>query len=171
MLARLTTAALGLAVACTATELTAQSTLERSKRDEIVRMGDNDPAMAKAFAKAKTTLDQFLLIAKSPAPNTKSYAVKVAISDSRETEYFWILPFTQEGDTFRGQLNNTPRLVKHVAFGQEIRFTKSEIVDWMYVDAAHRRMHGNFTACALMTKDKPEDAERARRAYGLECDL
>ena len=165
--------AIVLVLSCTLgpIQVGAQSTLERSKRDEIVRMPDDDPAMAKAFAKARATLDQFLLIAKTPPPNTRAFAVKVAISDSRETEYFWILPFVEDGDHYKGKINNTPRLVSHVAFGQDIRFKKSEIVDWMYVDAAKRRMYGNFTACALMTKDKPEDAEKARRAYGLECDL
>lgn len=149
----------------------AQGIVDRSRRDEIVRMKDQDPAMAAAFRKARATLDEFLRIASTPPPNTTSFAVKVAIADDRETEYFWILPFVREDEMFKGKLNNTPRLVRHVSEGQEIRFKRSEIVDWTYVDVAKRRMHGNFTACALLTKETPAEAAKFRKQYGLECDL
>jgi uncharacterized protein YegJ (DUF2314 family) len=152
-------------------DIAAQGIVERSQRDEIVRMGDDNPAMAKAFQKAKATLDSFLRIAQSPPPNTASFAVKVSISDKKETEYFWISPFSWAGDSFKGRLDNTPRLVSHVREGQELQFKRADIVDWMYVDRAARRMHGNFTACALLTKEKPEEAAKFRKHYGLECDL
>lgn len=116
-------------------------------------------------------MDAFLKIAASPPPNTTSHAVKIAISDGKETEYCWILPFTRTGASFTGKLNNTPRLVAHVKEGQEIEFKKSEIVDWTYVDRSARRTYGNFTACALLTKEAPEEAAKFRKHYGLECDL
>ena len=120
---------------------------------------------------AKATLDGFLRITESPPPNAASFAVKVAISDKKETEYFWISPFSWSGDSFEGRLNSTPRLVKHVREGQNLQFKRTDIVDWMYVDRAAQRMHGNFTACALLTKEKPEEAARFQKHYGLECDL
>jgi uncharacterized protein YegJ (DUF2314 family) len=49
-------------------------------------------------------------------------------------------------------------------------FARGEIHDWMYYDDANRRMKGNFTACALLTREKPEDAEKMKRTYGLVCD-
>ena len=149
----------------------AQTVLDRSRKDDIVRAPEDDPAMAKAFRKAQTTLNNFLATANSPPPNTTSFAVKVAIRDKRETEYFWILPFSHDGDSFKGKINNTPRLVKHVRRGEEVRFSRSEIVDWMYVDTSNRRMYGNFTACALLTHESPVDAEKFRKQYGLDCDL
>lgn len=161
-----------LLLACIAVpELGAKDLVEKSRRDEIVRMSDDDPAMAQAFRKAKATLDQFLKIAASPPPNATSFAVKIAISDDKETEYFWILPFTRTGESFKGKLNNTPHLVRHVSEGQEIQFKKSEIVDWTYVDRSARRTYGNFTACALLTQEAPEEAAKFRKHYGLECDL
>jgi uncharacterized protein YegJ (DUF2314 family) len=148
----------------------AQGLVERSRQDEIVRMGNEEPAMAAAFRKARASLDEFLRIWASPPPDAGHFAVKVALSDRRETEYFWIVDFSRSGDAFRGRLGNTPRLVKHVREGQEIRFRKGEIVDWTYIDAAKRRMHGNFTACALLTREAPEEAARFREQYGLRCD-
>lgn len=149
----------------------AQDLVDRSRRDEIVRMQDEDPAMAAAFRKAKLTLDEFLRTAASPPANASAFAVKVPVSDDRDTEYFWIVPFSRDGDSFKGRLGNAPRLVRHVREGQEIRFSKSQIVDWLYVDVAKRRMHGNFTACALLTKERKEEAAKFRKLYGLECDV
>jgi uncharacterized protein YegJ (DUF2314 family) len=148
-----------------------QGLVEKSQRDEIARMSSEEPAMAKAFQRASGTLDGFLRIAQSPPPNTASFAVKIALSDKKETEYFWISPFSWTGDSFKGTLGNTPRLVRHVKEGQELQFKRADIVDWMYVDNGTRRMHGNFTACALLTKEKPEEAARFQKHYGLECDL
>jgi uncharacterized protein YegJ (DUF2314 family) len=152
-------------------DIAAQGLVEKSQRDEIARMGNEEPAMAKAFQRAKATLDSFLRIAQSPPPSTASFAVKVAVSDKKETEYFWISPFSWAGDSFKGKLDNTPRLVSHVKEGQELQFKRADIVDWMYVDRATQRMHGNFTACALLTKEKPEEAAKFRKHYGLECNL
>jgi uncharacterized protein YegJ (DUF2314 family) len=163
-MALLLTAALALPPAA------AQPIVERSRRDEVVRMQDEDPAMDAALRKAKLSLDDFLRTAASPPDNASSFAVKIAVSDGKDTEYFWIVPFTREGDSFRGTLGNTPRLVRHVRQGQEISFSKSQIVDWMYVDVDKRRLHGNFTACALLTKEKKEEAAKFRKLYGLECD-
>lgn len=149
----------------------AQGLVDRSRREDIVRMQDEDPAMAAALRKARLTLDDFLRTAASPPANASAFAVKVPVSDDRDTEYFWIVPFSRDGDSFKGRLGNMPRLVRHVREGQEIRFSKSQIVDWMYVDVARRRMHGNFTACALLTKEKKEEAAKFRKLYGLECDV
>lgn len=163
--------ALGVVGLLHCSQVLSQSPLEKSQRDEISRMESDAPAMARAFKKARDSLDAFLRLAKAPPPNAETFAVKVAVSDSKEKEYFWISPFSHDGAVFRGRLNNTPRLVTNVAEGQEIRFKKSEIVDWMYVDTGKRRMYGNFTACALLTKETPEQAAEFRRHYGLECDL
>ncbi|HEX7053823.1 MAG TPA: DUF2314 domain-containing protein [Burkholderiales bacterium] len=156
------------AMAC-ATAL-AQTILEKSERDEVTRMSDEEPAMARAFERARRTLDHFLRLHRSPPPDTRGYAVKVGISEGANTEYFWITPFSVDGERFRGRLSNEPRLVTHVRNGQEIAFGRSDIVDWMYVDVARRRMHGNFTACALLSREPPEDAARFRARFGLQCD-
>ncbi len=131
---------------------------------------DVDPAMAAALRKAQVSLEDFLRTAASPPANASAFAVKIALSDGKDTEHFWIVPFTRQGDSFKGTLGTTPRLVRHVRQGQDISFRKSQIVDWMYVDVDKRRMHGNFTACALLTKEKKEEAAKFRKLYGLECD-
>jgi uncharacterized protein YegJ (DUF2314 family) len=147
-----------------------ESVLDRAKRDEIVMVPDEDPAMAAAFKKARATLDDFLALAKNPPPHLRTIAVKVGLSDKKETEYFWIVPFREESTGFAGQLNNEPRLVKTVKIGQEIRFTKKEIVDWMYVDTLKKKMEGNFTLCALLTRESRDEAAKMKKQMKIDCD-
>ena len=59
--------------------------------------------------------------------------------------------------------------MKALKAGDVHAFAKADIVDWLYVDRPRRRMHGNFTACALMTREPPKEAAALRRQLGLTC--
>jgi uncharacterized protein YegJ (DUF2314 family) len=148
----------------------AQGITEKAKKDEIIHMPSEEPAMAAAFRKAQASLDGFLDIAKSPPADLKSIALKVRITEGGNSEYFWITPFRVEDDGFSGTLNNEPRVVRSVKNGQQLKFKRSDVVDWMYFDAGKGQMHGNFTACALLTRESAQERERFKRAYGLNCD-
>jgi uncharacterized protein YegJ (DUF2314 family) len=148
----------------------AQSISERAKRDDITIVPDSDPDMAEAFRKARATLPGFLALAKSPPPGTTGFAVKVAIRDSRNTEYFWINPFAEHGGYFSGPIDNEPRLVTNVQLDQVWKFKQSEIVDWTYLDMTKRRSFGNFTTCAMLKHEPVAEAEKLRKTYGLVCD-
>lgn len=148
----------------------AQTLVERVKRDEIAHMSREEPSMRRAFEKARAGLDEFLVQAKAPAPGTDSHALKVAISDGQNTEYFWVVDFSNNGEQFTGVLNNQPRLVMKHRYGEKIAFRRDQIADWTYMEATNRRMHGNFTACALLTKEPPAQAAEFKRQYGLRCD-
>jgi uncharacterized protein YegJ (DUF2314 family) len=147
-----------------------QTIIERAARDEIAYMGREEPAMREAFRKAGATLDEFLSVAASSALSTSGYALKVAVSDGRNTEYFWVNGFSREGERFTGVLNNEPRLVKTHKLGERIEFTRAQVADWTYIDDAKKRMVGNFTACALLTKEPPAQVEEFKRRYGLRCE-
>ena len=147
-----------------------QSVLERAKADELVFMADEEPAMRRAFEQARATLDEFLRNAKSPPPGTNSYSLKVGVRDGKDVEYFWVGNFNQTETGFAGTINNQPRLVKNVRFGQQYSFRREQIVDWTYIDRTERRMVGNFTVCALLTKETPEEAEATKKRYGLGCE-
>jgi uncharacterized protein YegJ (DUF2314 family) len=148
----------------------AQSALERARRDETVSMSDNDPAMRAAFAKARAGLDGFLALLDKPPPGTRLFAVKLLVRDGERGEYFWVTDLARRGDRFTGQINNTPRSVTTVREGQVMTFDRGEIRDWMYVDDRRQRMVGNFTLCALLTRESLKSAEQMKRATGLVCD-
>ena len=148
----------------------AQSITERAERDEVTHMSEEEPAMRDAFAKAKVRLGEFLSLASQPAAGTSGYSLKVAISDGKHIEYFWVGSFANEGGRFTGVLNNEPRLVKKYKFGERIAFDQEQIVDWVYTDTNNRRMVGNFTACALLSKEPAEQAAAFQKKYGLQCE-
>ena len=136
----------------------------------LIFMADEEPAMKRAFERARTTLDKFLEIARSGRPGLDGFAVKVGIRDGKETEYFWISDFKQTGDKFSGKIDNTPQRVKNVRANQAYEFSRSQIVDWVYLDRTNKKMVGNFTYCALLSKEPPAQAAAARKKFNLECE-
>lgn len=146
----------------------AQSLVERAREDQVIVVDSGDPAMNKAFARAQGSLDGFLEDALAPAPRNTGHAVKVRITDNKNTEYFWVGDLQRRGTGFRGRLDNIPRLVKHVREGQQIGFTRKDIVDWLYIDPSGR-MRGSFTTCVLLAKEKPEEARALAAQLRLAC--
>lgn len=159
-----------VALAALSAAAVAEGIADRAVKDETVRMSDEEPAMRRAFERAAKTLPEFLQLASNPREGTTAYALKVAISDGRNTEYFWVNRFSKDGEVFSGVLNNEPRLVKKHKLGERITFKQAQIVDWTYVDSVNRKMVGNFTACALLTREPPAEAAAFKRQYGLSCD-
>jgi uncharacterized protein YegJ (DUF2314 family) len=143
---------------------------DRVKRGEVSTMSSETPAMQAAFKKAQATLDGFLKIAGNPPPALTLLSLKVRISEGQKRESFWVTPFHVEPDGFSGKLSNQPQLIKSVKVGQELKFKRSDVVDWMYYDNSSKQMHGNFTACAQLTQEKPEDQKAFKAKYGLACD-
>jgi uncharacterized protein YegJ (DUF2314 family) len=146
------------------------SVLNSAATDGVVYMPDSDPAMQSARAKAQATLEEFLVLAQSPPPNTTSFALKFGVSDGGNTEYFWIDPFTVNGSWITGRLANSPEVVSNVSLGEEVRFRRSEVVDWTYTNTNEGRMYGNFTSCALLSRESAAESAAFRKEYGLICE-
>jgi uncharacterized protein YegJ (DUF2314 family) len=141
-----------------------------AKESPLAFMADEDPAMKRAFAKARESLDAFVKLAAEKPADLGRFAVKVGINEGKDTEYFWITDFTQTGERFSGKIGNTPQMVKSVKLDQNYEFTRDQIVDWLYLDRSKRKMVGNFTYCALLTKEPTAQAEAARKRFNLDCD-
>jgi uncharacterized protein YegJ (DUF2314 family) len=152
----------------TATLAAAETLLERAKRDDIAFVEKNDAEMAAAMRRARETLPDFLKLARAPRPKTRGFAVKVAVVENEEAEYFWIAPFQPGKAGFTGEINNAPQLVKNVKLGQTITFQENEIVDWLYDDGG--RMMGNYTACVLLKREPKQEAQAFMKQFGLRCD-
>jgi len=158
-----------VAIGLASNPVTAQSPTEKAERDQLAIVPDNDPTMAAAMRKARATLMDFLAIAGAPKPGMDTFAVKVAIREGNDAEYFWMSPFTNSNGRFSGVINNTPRMVHNVRMGQTITFSESDIVDWMYMDSG--KMKGNYTACALLKSASPLEVEQFKKRFGSECDF
>src|SRR5262249_30185713 len=92
-----------------ATDVLAQGTVDRAKNDHLSHAPKDAPDILAPFAKARAPLDEFLALAKSPPADTTSFALKVGVREGRFIEYFWVNEFAQNGETFSGRINNTPR--------------------------------------------------------------
>jgi uncharacterized protein YegJ (DUF2314 family) len=142
----------------------------RAERDEVAYVPHGDPAMEAAFRKARAKLPGFLALAKVPLAGMEGFAVKVAIADGCDTEYFWIHPFTQTGEQFSGRLNNTPSSsTLGLQKGDSITFIAHDIVDWTYVERG--AMRGNYTARALLKNASQAEKDAFKRQFGLDGDL
>ncbi|HEU5406146.1 MAG TPA: DUF2314 domain-containing protein [Nitrospira sp.] len=146
-----------------------QSFTDKAKKDSAVEMSDEDPAMQKAMGRARAGLEDFLRKAGSPPANTDQYSVKVRVSEGDNQEYLWVSNLKVQGDLCSGRIDNLP-MIRSVKKGQSYSFAKTEIVDWTYIDKSKKKVFGNFTTCALLTKEPPGVAESIQRQYGLECD-
>jgi uncharacterized protein YegJ (DUF2314 family) len=154
---------------CAAFAANAAPVADKAKEDKLVFMRSEEPAMKRAFETGRATLDGFLRKASAPEQGTSKYALKVALSEGQNTEFFWVRDFQWADGQFTGTLANEPRMVKKYTSGQRIKFGRELVVDWTYWDAAQRRTFGNFTACALLTKEPPEEARKFKSQLGLQC--
>ena len=146
-----------------------QSFTDKAKKDSAVDMSDEDPAMQKAMARARAGLEDFLQKAGSPPPNTDQYSVKVRVSEGDNQEYLWVSNLKAQGELWSGRIDNLP-MIRSVKKGQSYSFAKTEIVDWTYIDKSKKKVFGNFTTCAILTKEPPSVAESIQKQYGLDCD-
>ncbi len=146
-----------------------QSFTDKAKKDHAVDMSDEDPAMQKAMDRARAGLEDFLRKAGAPPPNTDQYSVKIRVSEGDNQEYLWVSNLKSQGDLWSGRIDNLP-MIRSVKKGQSYSFAKTEIVDWTYIDRSKKKVFGNFTTCAILTKEPLSIAEAIQKQYGLECD-
>ena len=142
--------------------------MDKARRDDVVTLEKGDPDMAAAFRKARETLPEFLALVRDRQTTVTKLAVKIAIPDGDGNEYFWLNQFAPHGNKYTGRINNTPRSAKQVTFGQVVEFSEAEIVDWLYMEGG--KMRGNFTACAMLKREPPDQAEAMKKQYGLSCE-
>ncbi len=143
---------------------------EAAQRQEpVIEIDERDPAMRAAFKQAQDTLDDFLKIAASGDAKYTNLSMRVAIREGKRKEFVWVADFKADGKGFTGRIDNIPTKLKRVKEDQPWHFQRKDVVDWMYVDASKRTMHGNRTTCVQLSKAPPAEVEQIKRAYGLDC--
>jgi uncharacterized protein YegJ (DUF2314 family) len=147
-----------------------ESITAKADADKVAMADAQDPAMLEAFARAGATLEDFLARIAAKDPIVQEPLVKLKVQDGDKVEYFWIDSPTQVEGGFSGVVRNAPEVVHNVEDGQVITFPRTQIFDWMYTDSRSGKMIGNYTACALLSHEKPGAAAEFRRTYRLDCD-
>lgn len=174
LICSLTALSMGLAHAepAVATKPAAVQKKAEKKADEaqeVVELNDQDPTVKAAIKKAQGSLDEFLKIHATNDPNIDVESVRVRLTEGKVTEYVWVHPFEKTADGYMGKANSVPSRLKKLPIGGQVSFKREDIVDWTYYEIKARRMHGNFTTCAQLTKAPAAEVEALKKSYGLDC--
>jgi uncharacterized protein (TIGR03067 family) len=129
-----------------------------------VQVERDDPDMAAAIAKARSSVDEFINALTNPEPSQSAFSVKVAVQDGDEVEHLWLVPVRYENGQFIGRVNNEPQMVSTVKFDDEVKVAKNEISDWIYADDG--KMAGGFTVHVLRSAMQQEPAPDSTESVG-----
>lgn len=124
----------------------------------MIDVEDDDAEMNAAIAKSRATVDKFITALNNPTPTQEGFSVKLLVEDDNgDGEHMWISPVKLEGNNFVGILNNEPRDLTNVKFGDELTVAKDEISDWMYMDDG--LTVGGYSIRLLIERAPPEQRE------------
>lgn len=116
--------------------------------DNFVQAFD-EARMDAAIAEARSKLATFIDALKAERLGDMNFSLKkgFAYGDQERREFIWISAVRMDGDDFVGKIGNKP--VHDIGFkmGDEVRITRDEVSDWMFM--RKKRLRGGFTIAAL----------------------
>jgi uncharacterized protein YegJ (DUF2314 family) len=139
-----------------------------SQSGSVKMIHKTDAEMNSAMATGKRTLDEFLKLRSSPPPGAEKFELKVRFSEGDDVEYMWVSPFRNIGNRFEGVLNNQPRALNSVRYGEQVKFDRDQIVDWGYFH--NNKTYGHFSTCLLFDRFNDERYRQLRAERGFVCD-
>jgi uncharacterized protein YegJ (DUF2314 family) len=132
-------------------------------KENVVGVPEGDVEMTAAIAKARASLPLFWETLAHPGRGEEDFALKVAISDKGETEFFWVVDVEKKDGHIVGTIGNPPDTVTNVRFGQRYEFPEEDVSDWMFM--RHGKIVGNETMRPLLKRMTPAEAARFRAMY------
>jgi len=146
----------------------ALSGCSRSKEgSNYTQVESDDAAMNAAIAKAKSTVDQFILAFHAQKPGTKDFYVKKPYkTPSGGQEHMWIEVQEEQDRVLVGVIANEAEETREVKMGQKVSLTASEISDWKYQDG--RRLVGGYTIRYFVEKMSPGEREAFLKEAGFD---
>ena len=85
-----------------------------------------------------------------PSYADAEFYVKKRFDQGDQSEHIWLADVRVEGADFVGLVQNDPRVVSNVKYGDEARVAQDEISDWMITRG--EEMIGGFTVELLMRR-------------------
>jgi uncharacterized protein YegJ (DUF2314 family) len=141
------------------------NTVERPGQAPYTR--SDDPALERAYAKARATHQQLVAALQNPKPEQKGFAVKKPFPTPKGgREHIWINDLTWDGTKFVGKINNEPVDTTAVKLGDQVTVTPMELTDWMYIDG--KKLVGGYTLRVLHFKESPAQQKAFTDKTGLE---
>jgi uncharacterized protein YegJ (DUF2314 family) len=132
-----------------------------SKKDPVIGVEDDDPAMTAAISEARATLPQFWQVFEKRERGETDFSLKVRITDKKGTEHFWATGIERRDGKTMGTIDNDPNIVKSVKLGDRIQIPEQEITDWFYMRDG--KMVGNRTIRPLFKQMPAEEVKRLKK--------
>ena len=134
-----------------------------SKPDKVVKgVGDDDPEMVAAIAKARRTLPHFWQTFELRDRGETNFSLKIRITDKTRIEHFWLTDIERHDGKVMGTINHAPKIVASVKLGERLEIPEAKIQDWSYMRGG--KMIGNETIKPLL-KTMPPEAATAMKAF------
>ncbi|HWB61242.1 MAG TPA: DUF2314 domain-containing protein [Chthoniobacteraceae bacterium] len=126
--------------------------LSREMRQEGVEpaffsVTDKDTEMRMAVRDARGSVDKFIAALQSPAKTQHDFEVKKPFVQDGNVEHIWLSHVTYSGHRFHGNVDNHPKFIKGLKFGQHVSVNPDEISDWAYID--NGQLVGGYTVRVL----------------------
>jgi uncharacterized protein YegJ (DUF2314 family) len=121
---------------------------------EIFRIEDRDAQMHKAVSEARRTVGVFIAALKHPAKGQHDFEVKKPCLKDGEVEHLWLSEVEFSGNRFHGRVDNRPRKITGLKFGDRVSVNPEEISDWAFVD--NGKLVGGYTIRVLSQNLSPE---------------
>ena len=135
--------------------------------DQVRLISEQDKAMNKAIATARSKLKEFFKVAEDPPTGADGFKLKVMVSDDSGVEHLWFSPFKEIEGGYAGVLVNEPSTIKSMEYGKVYAFRESQITDWGYV--LNGKQIGSYTVCVLFKSMEKSVVEQYKRDHGFTC--
>jgi uncharacterized protein YegJ (DUF2314 family) len=120
----------------------------------LISFADDDEEMNDAMAKARETVDEFIVALGDPQPSQTDFSIKVGFRDAHGNEYICLNNVTYHDGVFHGTIGNEPETVRSVRYGEPVTVAKDQIGDWMYIDDG--KLIGGYTMRVMRSRLAPD---------------
>ncbi len=130
--------------------------VKRPGNPPVIGHADDDPELAAATGRARSTLGEFISALSDPRPGQVYFSIKAPFTEGEHTEHMWLDDVRYEQGVFLGKVGNEPAFIRNPALGDEVRVAEGDISDWMIVESG--RLLGGYTV--RLERDRMSPQER-----------
>jgi uncharacterized protein YegJ (DUF2314 family) len=124
-------------------------------RPEIFRIEDKDAQMRQAVREARRNVRVFIAALKNPSKGQHDFEVKKPFVKDGEVEHIWLADVEFKGNRFHGLVDNQPKKIKGLKYGDRVSVNPDEISDWAFVE--NGKLMGGYTIRVLSGNLSPEE--------------
>jgi uncharacterized protein YegJ (DUF2314 family) len=135
---------------------------------EVFRIEHKDEQMHKAVREARRTVGTFIAALKNPAKGQHDFEVKKPCVKDGEVEHLWLSNVEFSGNRFHGVVDNHPKTIKGLKFGDRVSVNPNEISDWAFVD--NGKLVGGYTIRVLAKNLSPKRRKEFENETNIRID-